>query len=131
MNKNIMEKITDPDFCKLLSLAEKYFDANNIEGLEYHQCLALKTEQREMVYSFACDSVKELVDKSCDVLTNEKISAVHKIVCMWEGGGIDSPAYRFMTTLCELNGENKNAQILLNAGNGEYIIKRICDIIKL
>ena len=129
---NEKEKIIDADFCRMLSLAKRYFDINNSIGkFEDHQCLVLKTEQREMVYSFACDSVKELVDKSCDVLTNEKIRAVHKIVCMWEGGGIDSPAYRFMKALCELNSENKNAQILLNAGNGEYVIKRICDIIKL
>ena len=126
-----MEKITDSDFSRMLLSAENYFDINCIGTFEYHQCIVLKTEQGDKIYSFASNSVKEMVDKSCYVLTNEKISAVHKIVCMWEGGGIDSPACRFMTTLCELNGENKNAQILLNAGNGEYVIKRICDIIKL
>ena len=130
MNKK--EIIIGADFCRMLTLAENYFDTNNFIGrFEYHQCVVLKTEQGETIYSFACNTVKELVEQSCDMLINEKIRTVEKIVCVWEGGAIDVPPYRFMKALCELNDENKNTQILLNGGNGSYIIKSIRNIINV
>ena len=127
---NEKEKIIHADFFQMLALAEKYFDTSSCGNSEYHQCLVLKTEQGYKIYSFACDAVKELVGQCCDMLTTEKINVVEKIVCMWEGGAIDVPAHQFVIALCELNDENKNAQIFLSAGNGSYTIKRLSDVIK-
>ena len=118
------------DFCRMLSLAEKYFDTNNSIGkFEYHQCLVLKTEQGDKIYSFACDTVKALIDKSCDMLISEKISVVEKIVCMWEGGFIDVPSHGFIKALCNLNDKNKETQILLQGKENTFHIKKISNII--
>ena len=130
MNKDIREKINDSDFSRMYLLAEKYFDTNNSIGkFEYHQCIVLKTEQGDKMYSFACDTVKELIDKSCDMLINEKISVVEKILCMWEGGFIDVPSHSFMKALCNLNDENKETQILLRGAENAFLIKKISNII--
>ena len=130
MDENINKKIIDADFSRMLSLAEKYFDTNNSIGkFEYHQCLVLKTEQGDKIYSFTCDNVKELIDKSYDMLISEKISVVEKVVCMWEGGFIDVPSHSFMKVLCDLNDKNKDTQILLRGTENTYHIKKISNII--
>ena len=130
MNKDIREKITDLDFSRMLLLVENYFDTNNsIDKFEYHQCIALKTEQGDKIYSFACDTVKELIDKSCDMLISEKISVVEKILCMWEGGFIDVPSHSFIKALCNLNDKNKETQILLRGAENTFLIKKISNII--
>ena len=49
---------------------------------------------------------------------------IQKIVCLWSNGDIDMPSWKFRKMLCELNVENKNAQMLLNGGIS-YIIKSI------
>ena len=126
---NEKEKIIDADFCRMLSLAENYFDTNFDKNFEYHQCIILKTEQGDNMYSFACDTVKELIDKSCDMLISEKISVVEKVVCMWEGGFIDVPSHSFMKVLCDLNDKNKDTQILLRGAENTYHIKKISNII--
>ena len=126
---NEKEKIIDADFCRMLSLAENYFDTNNLERFEYHQCLVLKTEQGEKVYSFNCNSVKDLIEQSCEAIINEKINVVTKIVCMWRGKHIDVPSYKFMKTLCDLNNKNKDTQILLRGAENTYHIKKISNII--
>ena len=126
---NEKEKIIDADFCRMLSLAEKYFDTNCVGKFEYHQCIVLKTEQGDKMYSFACDTVKELIDKSCDMLINEKISVVEKVVCMWEGGFIDVPSHSFMKVLCNLNDKNKETHILLRGVENAFLIKKISNII--
>ena len=128
MGENTL-KIIDADFCSMLSLAENYFDTNNLESFEYHQCLVLKTEQGEKLYSFNCSSVKELIEQSCEAIINEKINVVTKIVCMWSGKHIDVPSHKFMKTLCNLNDENKETQILLRGAENTYHIKKISNII--
>ena len=129
MNENINKKIIDADFSRMLSLAENYFDINFDKNFEYHQCVVLKTEQGDKIYSFACDTVKALIDKSCDMLISEKISVVEKIVCMWEGGFIDVPSHGFIKALCNLNDKNKETQILLQGKENTFHIKKISNII--
>ena len=130
MGENTL-KIIDADFCSMLSLAENYFDTNSIESFEYHQCLILKTEQGEKLYSFNCSSVKDLIEQSCEAIINEKINVVTKIVCMWSGKHIDVPSYKFMKMLCDLNNKNKETQILLRGAGNMYIIKKILNIINV
>lgn len=118
------------EFSNMLSLAKSHFNTNISKKFEHHQCLILRTTQgEEKIYSFACDSVKDLIAQSCTTLLQGKISTVQNIVCMWEGQAIDVPSYQFMKTLCDMNPENKNAEILLNAGPNAYVIKKISDII--
>ena len=128
MSENTL-KIIDEEFYNMLSSAEIYFDTNKIKSLEYHQCLILKTEQGEKVYSFNCNSVKDLIEQSCEAIINEKINVVTKIVCMWSGKYIDVPSYKFMKTLCTLNDKNKETQILLRGAENTYSIKKISSII--
>lgn len=130
MNKFKNETTRDPQFRKMLSMAKEYFDVNSLQKCEYHQCLVLCTQQDEVkLYSLNCDSVEELVHQSCLILTKEKITTIQKIVCMWEGGGVDVPAYQFIKKLCALNIENKKAEILLRTASNVYNAKRIVDII--
>ena len=119
-------KITDADFYNMLSLAENYFDTNEFESYEYHQCLILKTKQGERIYSFNCNSVNDLIEQSCNAIINEKIGVVEKIVCMWSGEMLDVPSGRFMSTLCEIDPNNKNAEVLLKSS-----VKKISEIIKV
>ena len=119
-------KITDADFYNMLSLAENYFDTNEFESYEYHQCLILKTKQGERIYSFNCNSVNDLIEQSCNAIINEKIGVVEKIVCMWSGEMLDVPSGRFMRTLCEIDPNNKNAEVLLNSS-----VKKISEIINV
>lgn len=118
------------EFSNMLSLAEAYFNTNISKKFEYHQCLILRTTQgEEKMYSFACNSVKDLITQGCVTLLQGNLSTVQKIVCMWEDNAIDVPSHQFMKTLCDINPENKNAEILLNAGPNAYVTKKICDII--
>ena len=119
-------KITDADFYNMLSLAENYFDTNEFESYEYHQCLILKTKQGERIYSFNCNSVNDLIEQSCNAIINEKIGVVEKIVCMWSGEMLDVPSGRFMSTLCEIDPNNKNAEVLLKSSD-----KKISEIINV
>lgn len=129
MSKFKSEATIGTEFSNMLSLAKTYFNANTSKNFEYHQCLILKTAQEEKLYSFACNSIKDLINQGCETILQEKIPTVQKIVCMWEGEAIDVPSNRFMKTLCDVNPENKNAEILLNAGSNAYVTKKIADII--
>ncbi|MBR3879403.1 MAG: hypothetical protein IKJ24_04685 [Clostridia bacterium] len=130
MSKIINEATMEENFSNMLSLAKSYFNTNVSKGFEYHQCLILRTTLgEEKIYSFACNSVKDLITQSCATLLQGKIPTVQNIVCMWEGQNIDVPSYQLMKTLCELNPENKNAEILLSAGRDAYVTKKVVDII--
>ena len=129
MDENINKKIIDEEFYRLFLLAENYFATTCVGGFEYHQCLSLKTEQGEQIYSFIGNTVKELIEQSCNMLEREKITVVEKIVCMWEGGAIDVPAHNFLKILYSLNDKNKETQILLRGAENTYHIKKISNII--
>ena len=124
------ETTIEAEFSNMLSLAKTYFKENTSKKFEYHQCLILRTTQgEEKVYCFACNSVKDLINQGCDAILQGKITTVQKIICMWEGEAIDVPSNQFIKTLCDVNPENKNAEILLSAGPNAYVIKKVADII--
>ncbi len=129
-NKNLTT--VDPHFDKMISMAKEYFASSKLEKYEYHQCIVLNTvEGEDKIYSYYSDSVKELVSKCCLILSQEKMPIISKIVCMFEGGAIGTPAYQFMKNLCELNIENKKAEVLLSGYplRNTYHTKRIVDMI--
>ncbi len=131
--KNFKNQATvDPHFDKMLSMAEEYFALSKLEKYEYHQCIVLNTvEGEDKIYSFYSDSTKELVGKCCSVLSQEKMPTISKIVCMFEGGFVEVPSGDFMKKLCELNIENKEAEVLLSGYplQNAYHTKRIVDMI--
>ena len=130
MNKSTNKTTIEPHFNKMLSMAEEYFASNKLEKYEYHQCLVLNTADGEdKIYFFYSDSVEELVSKCCSILSQEKITTIKRIVCMFEDGSITTPAYQFMKNLCALNKENRKAEVLLMTLKGTYGIKQINDII--
>lgn len=122
----------EPEFESMLSVANEYFATTDSEKYEYHQCLVLSTAQGErMTYPIKSDSVQDLINQSCTILLQlekEERTAIRKIICMWEGNTIDVPSFQFMKTLCEINPENRIAEILLK-GSNTYNIKKIVDII--
>ncbi len=132
MNENKNPTIVDPHFDKMISMAKEYFASNSPKKYEYHQCIVLNTvEGEDKIYSYYSDSVKELVSKCCSILSQEKMPIISKIVCMFEGGFVEIPPYYFMKELCELNIENKKAEVLLSTSplHNTYHAKRIVDII--
>lgn len=118
------------EFRNMLSLAKAHFITNTSGKFEYHQCLVLRTAQgEEKMFSFACDSVAELVNQECAAILKEKNTAIQKMICMWEGETIDVPSNRLIKALCDVNLENKNTEILLRAGPDAYVTRKIADII--
>lgn len=130
MNKFKNEATIEPEFKTMLSLVQTYFKTHDMKQYKYHQCLVLSTDEgKEKLYSFYSDSVNKLVTQSCSVISSKETATIKRIVCMWDDGGIEVPAFQFMKKLCEINLENRNAEVLLSAGSGAYITKKIVDII--
>lgn len=130
MNELRNQTTIGTEFSNMLSSAKAYFNTNTSKKFKYHQCLILRTTQgEEKIYSFACNSVKDLINQGCETILQGKITTIQKIICMWEGEAIDVPSNLFMKTLCDVNPGNKNAEILLSAGPNAYVTKKIADII--
>lgn len=66
---------------------------------------------------------------SCAASFPEVPESIRKIVCIWEGGSVDLPAFLLRKKLCEVNPENKNAEILLTAAGGVATVRKISDTI--
>lgn len=118
----------------MLSLAKVYFESHNQKKYEYHQCLVLTTANGEqIVYPITADSVDALKSQACayieSIIKKYNDNSIKKILCMWENNTIDVPSSDFMKKLCEINKENRNSIILLNAGTDVYTAKKIVDII--
>ena len=118
----------------MLSSAKLYFESHNQKKYEFHQCLVLTTANGEqMVCPITADSVDALKSQACSyiesLIKKNNDNSIKKIICMWENNTIDVPSSDFMKKLCEINKENRNAIVLLNAGTDVYIAKKIVDII--
>ena len=118
----------------MLSSAKLYFESHNQKKYEFHQCLVLTTANGEqMVCPITADSVDALKSQACSyiesLIKKYNDNSIKKIICMWENNTIDVPSSDFMKKLCEINKENRNAIVLLNAGTDAYIAKKIVDII--
>lgn len=118
----------------MLSSAKLYFESHNQKKYEFHQCLVLTTANGEqMVCPITADSVDALKSQACSyiesLIKKYNDNSIKKIICMWENNTIDVPSSDFMKKLCEINKENRNAIVLLNAGTDVYIAKKIVDII--
>ena len=118
----------------MLSLAKLYFESHNQKKYEFHQCLVLTTANEEqIVYPITADSVDALKSQSCAYIEGSikkyNDNSIKKIICMWENNTIDVPSSDFMKKLCEINKENRDAIVLLNAGTDIYTAKKISDII--
>jgi hypothetical protein len=53
-----------------------------------------------------------------------KENPIVRLICLWEDGAIDVPAYDFRISLCTFNPDNENAQMLL-LGYRQMILKTI------
>ena len=127
------ENIIDLEFSNMLNLAKEYFEEATDKKFEHHQCIVLKNKNGDIKsFSFASNSIKELINQSCDILHQENITAVSKIICMWEGEFIDVPAYQFLKELCDIEPTNKNAEILLKSSPNTHIYttKKLSDLIE-
>ena len=133
MNKFNNEKTIQTEFSKMLSVAKSHFKTYGQKKRGLHQFLILCTSQGEYITCpINVDSVELLKSEECTILSNLEQSygnTVVKIVCMWEGETIDVPSYKFMQMLCDINPDNKNAEILLSAGQDAYVTKKIAEII--
>ena len=125
---NSIGKKIDSEFENMFFTAQEICKENRQKNEEYGLCLILKTKQEEKSYFFSCDTVKELIAQCCSIITQDKITVVRKIVCMWKSGAIDVPPLNFRKVLCDINPENEKTEILLNADHGYYVIKTISEL---
>lgn len=63
-------------------------------------------------------------DKVFEQLADSQETEVGRIVCLWDGGPLDISSYYFRKKLCDLNENNKNAEMLLE-GENEYHIRTV------
>ena len=124
----------EPEWGAMLSLAKAYFESSNQKEYKYHQCLVLTLANSEhIVCPSAANSVDSLKSEACSyiegLLKEHNNHTIKKVICMWENNTIDVPSSDFMKRICEINKENRNAIVLLNAGMDIYIAKKIVDII--
>ena len=133
MDKFNSETTIQTEFSAMLAAAKSYFETNQQKKQKFHQCLILSTAQGDHItYPINTDSIDLLVANECTLfsdLKETKKTVIKKVVCMWDGGHLDVPSRQFMTTLCNLNVENRETQILLSAGTNAYVTKKIADII--
>ncbi|MBQ0084074.1 MAG: hypothetical protein KBS52_04840 [Clostridiales bacterium] len=128
------ENNLDDDWSEMLSLAKSFLNSHNETDKKYHQALILHTADGEKIeLSVAADSVDELKGQECEKITllleKHTNPAVSKMICVWQNGEIDAPAFDVMKTLCRTNEENKKASVLLRTGANTFSKKSIKDII--
>lgn len=121
-----MNNIANVEFDDMLSLAKESLKSNTDKS-EYTQCIVMRTAQGEnKLYAFSCNTVGELLEQSCSAILKDNILIVKKLLCMWSGEILDVPSGRFMSTLCEIDPNNKNAEVLLKSS-----VKKISEIINV
>ena len=121
----------DCEFATLLSLAEESLETAEGKQHKYRQSVALLTAQGQQVtHAFCSDSVEELVEQNCALLSklkSEGQTQIKKVVFMWADGSVDIPSFRFRKEMCALDPENYQTEILLTALHG-YVIKKAADL---
>ena len=111
------------ELMKLLEEAEKTL--RNNPGAE--QAIAVTTAQAN-TYCFANHSIMS-GDHShendfIELLLESRDTQVQYIVCKWNGQSVDVPSMNFRRRLVEADGDNENAEILLQGVAG-YLVKRL------
>lgn len=123
-------KNSNAGFDYMIEAAKSNLPADS--GCEFRQCAVLKTVGNNLViHAIAANSVEELIGEQCriaDELEALEDTEAEKIVCMWDSGGLDTPSRGFMQRLCEINGRNSEASVMLDSAPGRRIV-RIGDII--
>lgn len=61
--------------------------------------------------------------KLIDRLVEAKDTEIHRILCLWQDGGVDIPSFDVRNRLCRLNSANFDAGIFVMAKDGYSVIK--------
>ena len=64
----------------------------------------------------------------CGELMEHADTRIVSMVTLWKDGGADLPSIRFRKALLEMDGHNRDTQMLLQGGNG-YILKKIAETV--
>ena len=100
-------------FSKLLCLAE--------EQLRLHpgadQVIAIETRSQKIRW-FANTLGTDAEDRFAELLSQQSDSAAALLVCMWADGTIDLPSMHLRRLLLELDPENEDTLLLLQADSG-------------
>lgn len=123
-------KNSNADFDYMISAARS--DLPQASGCDFNQCVIVKTAGSNLlIHRIAVNSVDDLIGEQCGIvseLESLKDTEAEKIICMWESEELDVPSREFLRRLCEINGRNREACVMLNAGETRRIV-RIGDII--
>lgn len=123
-------KNSNADFDSMISAAKS--NLPEASDCEFNQCVVVKTVGNNLlIHKIAVNSVEDLISEQCMIaseLERLKDTEVERIVCMWGSKELDVPSHGFMLSLCELNGRNREACVMLNSAEPCRIV-RIGDII--
>lgn len=130
MSKVYNKMTVELEWGAMMASTKAHFETYNQKNHKFHQCLIMDTaKQGMMTYPIVADSIDELIKQEELIIANLEGDTICRIVCMWQSGCIDVPSFNFTKKVCEINKQNKDAEILLSAGTDAYITKRIVDII--
>lgn len=123
----------DNDFSEMLFLAKSLLNSHNETNEKYHQVIILHTADGEKLeLSVAADSSDELKRRECEeieiLLKKHKNPKILRMICVWQNGEIDVPAFDVMKTMCRMNAENKKASVLLAVATDTFSVKSIENI---
>lgn len=73
-------------------------------------------------------AVNDTDGRICGALQSNCDTKIAGMVTVWKDGGVDLPSIRFRKALLEMDGHNRDTQMLLQGGNG-YILKKIAETV--
>ena len=119
------------EFKELLSVVKNTLQS--ITPNQYTQVIAICSDNG-YIYHTVIDNALSVENTTEQRLINQLIennaTLVKKLVCVWAKDGVnildcvDMPSYNFRKMLCDCNGDNVNAEILLQ-GKEKFITKTI------
>lgn len=130
MSKFYNKMTVEIEWGAMMASAKSHFETYNQKNHKFHQCLIMDTtKQGIMTYPIVADSMEELTKQEELIVANLEGDTICRIICMWQNNCIDVPSFYITKKVCEINKQNKAAEILLSAGTDAYVTKRIDDII--
>ena len=112
------------DFEKLKALAQK--ELANQERRPNAQALALLSTKKNLYSLFlkdALDPQREEEAKLLNQLSKANDTQIHRILCLWQDGGMDLPSHALRSMLCSLNPANGQAGIFVQTAKGSSVIE--------
>ncbi len=110
--------VSNADFAHLFEIAKA--DLRKVTPEQYTQAVAFETASGNVYHAVIVNALTEehLDEKALlEQMKAQNDTQIVKIVCLWEGEQLDMPSYAFKMLICEMDAQNKDAQMLLLGKN--------------